>query len=53
VPAAVFDEYRAGTPVGRFGEPGDVAAAVAFLASAEAAFVNGVTIPVNGGSTID
>lgn len=52
VPAAAFAEYQASIPVGRFGEPGDVAAAVAFLASADAGFVNGVTIPVNGGSTI-
>jgi NAD(P)-dependent dehydrogenase (short-subunit alcohol dehydrogenase family) len=52
VPAATFDAYRAGIPAGRFGVPGDVAAVVAFLASAEAAFVNGVTIAVNGGSTI-
>ncbi len=32
-PDSAFAEYRATIPVGRFGEPGDVAAAVAFLAS--------------------
>jgi 3-oxoacyl-[acyl-carrier protein] reductase len=37
------------TPLGRFGEPGDIAAAVAFLASAEAAYVTGQTLLVDGG----
>lgn len=35
--------------VGRWGTPEDVAAAVRFLASPAAAFINGQTIPVNGG----
>jgi len=35
--------------VGRWGTPQDVAAAVRFLASPAAAFINGQTIPVNGG----
>ncbi|MFC2017459.1 SDR family NAD(P)-dependent oxidoreductase [Chloroflexota bacterium] len=39
------------TPAGRLGEPGDVAAAVLFLASEEAGFVNGQTIVVDGGWT--
>ena len=37
------------TPLGRPGRPGDVAGAVAFLASAEAAFITGQTLLVNGG----
>jgi 3-oxoacyl-[acyl-carrier protein] reductase len=37
------------TPLGRPGLPDDVAAAVAFLASAEAAFITGQTLVVNGG----
>jgi 3-oxoacyl-[acyl-carrier protein] reductase len=36
-------------PAGRFGTPEDVAAAVVFLASAEAAYVTGHTLHVNGG----
>jgi meso-butanediol dehydrogenase/(S,S)-butanediol dehydrogenase/diacetyl reductase len=36
-------------PLGRVGEPEDVAAAVAFLASSDAAWVTGVVLPVDGG----
>lgn len=36
-------------PAGRLGEPGDVAAAVVYLASNEAAYVTGQTLHVNGG----
>jgi len=36
-------------PVGRMAAPHEVASAVVFLASEEAAFVNGVTLDVNGG----
>ncbi|NLU70009.1 SDR family NAD(P)-dependent oxidoreductase [Streptomyces sp. HNM0574] len=38
-------------PLGRVGLPEDVAAAVAFLASADAAWITGVTLPVDGGLT--
>jgi len=36
-------------PLGRVGEPDDIAAAVAFLASSDAGWVTGHTLPVDGG----
>jgi 3-oxoacyl-[acyl-carrier protein] reductase len=38
-------------PVGRISEPQEVAAAIAFLASPAAAYVNGINLPVDGGRT--
>ncbi len=38
-----------GIPLGRFGQPDDVAAAVAFLAGPGAGYISGVTLHVNGG----
>jgi 3-oxoacyl-[acyl-carrier protein] reductase len=50
---ALSEEQRAGLstqiPLGRLGLPADIAAAVAFLASAEAAYITGETLNVNGG----
>ena len=40
---------RAQTPLGRFAEPQEVADAVLFLASNEAAYITGATLDVNGG----
>ena len=44
-------EMQSEIPAKRFGEPGEVAAVAAFLASPAAAYVNGVSIPVDGGRT--
>lgn len=38
-------------PMGRYGTPDDVAGVVAFLASEEAQWITGVTLPVDGGLT--
>ena len=49
---AGFDAMvRSRTPVGRWGEPAEIAAAAVFLASDEAAYVNGQKIVVDGGMT--
>ena len=48
IPEKIKTEIIASIPVGRPGEPEDIAAAVAFLASEEAGFISGVTLSVNG-----
>jgi len=45
--ASVLKRY----PLGRFGRPEEIAAAILYLASDEAAFVTGVALPVDGGYT--
>ncbi len=49
MPAAVIEAGMAAIPVGRAGQPEDVAHAYLFLASREAGFVNGEILNVNGG----
>ncbi|MDE8347982.1 MAG: SDR family NAD(P)-dependent oxidoreductase [Acidocella sp.] len=41
----------AAIPLGRIGQPRDVAAAIAFLASDDAAFITGAMLPVDGGNS--
>ncbi len=43
------DYVRSRTPFGRLGEPRDVAAAVAFLASGDATYISGINLMVDGG----
>lgn len=45
----VFDRLAAWYPLGRVGDPDDVARAILFLASDEAAWITGAVLPVDGG----
>ena len=47
---AMREEFVARTPLGRFGEVDDIAKAVLFLVSDQAAWITGVTLPVDGGA---
>lgn len=50
--ADTMNELKDETPLGRIGTPEDVAGAVSFLASADADFITGQNISVNGGMNI-
>jgi len=45
-------EVESEIPLGRMGTPGDIAAAISWLASSEAAYVTGSTLLVDGGMTL-
>jgi 3-oxoacyl-[acyl-carrier protein] reductase len=49
LPAEQAERLKAAIPAGRMGSPADIAAAVLYLASEEAAYVTGQTLHVNGG----
>ncbi len=44
--------YLKTIPLGRFADPADIAASVAFLASADAAYITGQTVVIDGGQTL-
>jgi len=46
-------KLAAATPLGRMATPDEIAAAVLFLASEQAAFITGAVLPVNGGIRMD
>ena len=52
VPDHYYQTEVDAVPLGRLGEPAEIAAAVAFLASDAAGFITGQTIPVNGGALL-
>lgn len=49
MPEKVLDNMKSHTPIGRLGEPLDIANAYLWLASDEAGFIHGATISVDGG----
>lgn len=52
IPEKVVDEMKNRVPLKRLGQPEDIANVYAFLASDEAAYVNGAVLEVSGGMTV-
>lgn len=52
MPPAVRERHQAQIPLGRFGEPAEIAQAIRFLASPAASYVSGTTLAVDGGLTM-
>ena len=52
MPEKVLDGMRARTPLGRLGDPRDIANAYLFLASDEASFITGEVLRVDGGIVV-
>jgi 3-oxoacyl-[acyl-carrier protein] reductase len=51
MPEHIRDMYARQAPAGRLGEPEEVGSLVAFLATPQSGFINGVVVPVDGGLT--
>ncbi len=52
MPENVIDGMKAKVPIGRLGKPEEIAAAYLFLASDDAAYINGTVLSVDGGMTV-
>jgi 3-oxoacyl-[acyl-carrier protein] reductase len=52
MPENVIDGMKAKVPLGRLGEPSEIANVYAFLASEEASYINGHTLSADGGMTV-
>jgi 3-oxoacyl-[acyl-carrier protein] reductase len=52
MPEKILDGMRAHTPLGRMGQPRDIANAYLFLASEEASFISGAVLRVDGGIVV-
>jgi 3-oxoacyl-[acyl-carrier protein] reductase len=52
MPEKIIEGMKARTPLGRLGEPRDIANAYLFLASDEASFITGETLRVDGGIVV-
>ncbi len=53
IPEPIRNEIIAKIPVGRLGEPSDIARAVDFLTAEDSGFITGANLPVNGGYFMD
>jgi acetoacetyl-CoA reductase len=49
----IRNEIISKIPVGRLGEPSDIARVVDFLSAEDAGFITGANVPVNGGYFMD
>lgn len=49
--AEIFEEMASESPMKRIAQPEEIAAAIAFLASPDASYINGINLPVDGGRT--
>ena len=52
MPEKVLETMKSRTPLGRMGQPEDIANAYAFLASDAASFISGAVLRVDGGIVI-